>query len=64
MTGLCIFMTLINVLATPEEIIKIYIQTKTLCHFNHTFIEKYYKNERLACIQDTHFFRILTALKS
>ena len=40
MTGLCIFMTLLNVLATPEEIIKIYIQTKKLCHFNHTFIEK------------------------
>ena len=28
-----IFMTLLNVLATPEEIIKIYIQTKKLCHF-------------------------------
>ena len=35
-----IFMTLLNVLATPEETIKIYIQTKKLCHFNHTFIEK------------------------
>ena len=35
-----IFMTLLNVLATPEEIIKIYIQTKKLCHFNNTFIKK------------------------
>ena len=29
MTGLSIFMTLLNVLATPEEMVKIYVQKKS-----------------------------------
>ena len=41
MTGLCIFMTLLKVLATPEKIIKIYAK---ICNFNHTLIERKHKN--------------------
>ena len=55
-------MTLIIVLAKPEEIIKIYVQIKKLCHFNHTFIERKHKNESLICIREKKF-RIFTILK-
>ena len=47
MTGLCIFITLLNVLATHEEMTKIYIKANMLCHFNHTFIERTHKNESI-----------------
>ena len=53
MTGLCIFMTLLNVLATPEKIIKIYVHITKLSHFNHTFIERKYKNESILPVYDT-----------
>ena len=47
MTGLCIFMTLLNVIATHRTIIKIYAKIKKLCNFNLTLIERKHKNESL-----------------
>ena len=65
MTGLCIFMTLLNVLATPEQIIKIYSHKKKLCNFNHTLIERKHKNENLFPvyeIQNSNFYRVKIAV--
>ena len=59
----CIFMTLLNVLATPENIIKIYAKIKKLCHFNHTLIERKHKNESFLYTRYKKI-RIFTVLKS
>ena len=64
MTRLCMFMTQLNVLATPEKNIKIYIQIKKLCHFNLTFIERKHINESILPVYDTHILQIFTILKS
>ena len=53
MTGLCIFMTLLNVLATPEKIIKIYAKKK-LYNFNDTLIERKQKNYSLFPVYEIH----------
>ena len=44
------FMTLLNELATPETMIKIYVHVKKLDHFNHTFIEKENTKMRVFCL--------------
>ena len=66
MTGLCIFMTLLNVLATPEKIIKICAKIKKkLCNFNLTLIERKHKNESFSCIRYkffSNFYRIKIAI--
>ena len=43
-------MTLLNVLATSETVIKIYVHVKKLDHFNHTFIEKENTKIRVFCL--------------
>ena len=63
MTGLCTFMTLLNMHAIPEKIIKIYPKIKKLCNFNHTLIERKHKNESLFSVYDTQNFRNFTVLK-
>ena len=60
--GLCIFMTILNVLTNPEQIIKIYAKIKRLCHFNHTLIKRKHKNESFSCIRD-NFFKYFYCIK-
>ena len=60
MTGLCIFMILLNVFAITEKSSKIYAKIKKLCHFNHTLIERKHKNESLFPVYEIHkFFEFL-----
>ena len=54
MTGLCIFMTLLDVLATPEKNIIIYAQIKKLCQFNQTLIERKHKHESILPVYEIH----------
>ena len=62
MIGLYIFMTLLNVLRTTERNIKIYAKIKKLCNFNHTLIERKYKNLSFSCVRYNFLFYFKIAI--